>query len=317
MALLTRLGSSGTAPGSPKALQRFQNCISFLWPSLQAATTPRNGKATQIDVIDCFTNELVTRKTKKWEDLRENLVKKNDMGVTTSTATAAAAATTSFSQGVGLMAKSVINDLEAVRNPDLGLDIRSLSQAQLDNLLLSTLEIKNKLDFLYLIKQCIAWKQLPSREVLIACLKYLSSLSKLAQIESFIEICRAQRNPLLQIYAGLAPFKAMALWRSGNAEIALATLSRGYAESAESEEGRRMLRVAFRTIAEETLSKKSEAVLVALLEVARNIYEQHKDIFVLACIWKQCFVSVWFCDQKSAALLFEEYTDLQALVGKR
>jgi len=53
------------------------------------------------------------------------------------------------------MSKGMMSDLKALRSPQLGLDIRSLSQAQLDNLLMATLEIKNKLDFLYLIRQCI------------------------------------------------------------------------------------------------------------------------------------------------------------------
>lgn len=323
MAMLTRLTSSGTtsvasvAPGSPKAL-RFRNCIAFLWPTLQSGGVQR--KSTQIDAIDCFTNELVERKSKKLEELRKNLMKK-----TTETKTAAnqpksssaSNSTTNFSQSLGLMSKAVINDLHAIRSPELGLDIRSLSQAQLDNLLMSTLEIKNKLDFLYLVRQCIHWQQLPSNDVLISCLKYLSSLSRIQQIESFAEICKKQSHPLSKIYADLAPFKAMALWRSGGADVALMTLHRGYESGIATEDGKRMMRAAFRTIAEETLAQKSEAVLVSLMEVARSIYTTHKDIFVVACVWKQCFVSDWFCDQKSAADLFEHYTELQQLVAKR
>ncbi|XP_023294809.2 uncharacterized protein LOC111677843 [Lucilia cuprina] len=334
MAMLTRLTSSGAttaavaAPGSPKALQRFQNCVAFLWPALQSSGRSTNvqRKSTQIDAIDSFTNELVERKSKKWEELRESLMKKKEVGgestltaspQQTQTKTSVANSTNSFTQSLGLMSKAVINDLHAIRSPELGLDIRSLSQAQLDNLLMSTLEIKNKVDFLYLVRQCIRWQQLPSNEVLISCLKYLSSLSRIQQIESFAEICKKQSHPLSKIYADLAPFKAMAMWRSGGAEIALMTLHRGYESGAVTEDGKRMMRAAFRTIAEETLAQKSEAVLVSLMEVARSIYNTNKDIFVVACVWKQCFVSDWFCDQKSAADLFEHYEELQQLVAKR
>ncbi|KAH8284544.1 hypothetical protein KR018_004026 [Drosophila ironensis] len=330
MAMLTRLTSSGTttvAPGSPKGLQRFQNYLSaFLWPGAQR----QRRKSTQLDAIDCFTNDLVTRKTQKWEELRDSLIKRpqqarsqdaNSNVDTEASGKAKAGASsntsTSFSQSVGLMSKGMMSDLKALRSPQLGLDIRSLSQPQLDNLLMATLEIKNKLDFLYLIRQCIRCNLLPSNEVFVSCLKYLSAQRKLQQLEALAETCRQLEHPFAQTYADLAPFRAIALWNNGNADVALMTLHRGYGVSMASEEGRRMARTAFRTISEETLAQKSEAVLVSLLEVARAIHREHRDIFVVACVWKQCFASDWFCDQKSAGELFEHYKELQELVERR
>ncbi|XP_016947657.1 uncharacterized protein LOC108022953 [Drosophila biarmipes] len=326
MAMVTRLTSSGTttvagAPGSPKGLQRFQNYISaFLWPGTQR----QRRKSTQLDAIDCFTNDLVTRKTQKWEELRDSLMKRSttasqetDTNSNVATEGKVGSTSTSFSQNVGLMSKGMMSDLKALRSPQLGLDIRSLSQAQLDNLLMATLEIKNKLDFLYLIRQCIRCNLLPSNEVFVSCLKYLSAQRKLQQLEALADTCRQLKHPFSQTYADLAPFRAIALWNNGNADVALMTLHRGYGVSMTSEEGRRMARTAFRTISEETLAQKSEAVLVSLLDVARAIHSEHKDIFVVACVWKQCFASDWFCDQKSAAELFEHYKELQELVERR
>lgn len=310
MAMLTRLTSSGTttvAPGSPKGLQRFQNYLTaFLWPS--ASQRQQRKSSTQLDAIDCFTNELVNRKTQKWEELRENLMKP----VVEDSSYGG-----NFGQNVGLMSKGMMSDLKTLRSPQLGLDIRSLSQPQLDNLLLATLEIKNKVDFLYLIRQCVRWQQLPCNEVFVSCLKYLSSLGRMQQLESLAETCRQLKHPFAITYSDLAPFKAIALWHNGNSDVALMTLHRGYGGSLNTEEGRRMIRVAFRTIVEETLAQKSEAVLVSLIEVARDIYQEHKDIFVVACVWKQCFASDWFCDQKSASELFEHYKELQQLVDRR
>ncbi|XP_016930387.3 uncharacterized protein [Drosophila suzukii] len=326
MAMLTRLTSSGTttvagAPGSPKGLQRFQNYISaFLWPGTQR----QRRKSTQLDAIDCFTNDLVTRKTQKWEELRDSLMNRptpgnqeTDTNSNVATEGKVGSTSTSFSQNVGLMSKGMMSDLKALRSPQLGLDIRSLSQAQLDNLLMATLEIKNKLDFLYLIRQCIRCNLLPSNEVFVSCLKYLSAQRKLQQLEALADTCRQLKHPFSQTYADLAPFRAIALWNNGNVDVALMTLHRGYGVSMTSEEGRRMARTAFRTISEETLAQKSEAVLVSLLEVARAIHSEHKDIFVVACVWKQCFASDWFCDQKSAGELFEHYKELQELVERR
>lgn len=300
MAMLTRLTSSGTttvAPGSPKGLQRIHNyLVAFLWPG--ASQRQQRKSSTHLDAIDCFTNELVCRKTQKWEELRDNIMKP-------------------VVEDVSLMSKGVMSDLKTLRSPQLGLDIRSLSQPQLDNLLLATVEIKNKVDFLYLIRQCVRWQQLPCNEVLISCLKYLSSLGRLQQLESLAEICRNIKHPFANVYSDLAPFKAIALWHNGNADGALMTLHRGYGGSLNTEEGRRMIRAAFRTIAEETLAQKSEAVLISLMEVARAIHREHKDIFVVAAVWKQCFVSDWFSDQKSAGELLEHYKDLQTLVERR
>ncbi|XP_033254425.1 uncharacterized protein LOC117193824 [Drosophila miranda] len=287
-------------------------------------------KSTQLDAIDCFTNYLVSRKTQKWEELRDSLMNKKqsaaleadaNSNVASGTATAAGKgagrANTSFSQNLGLMSKGMMSDLKALRSPQLGLDIRSLSQPQLDNLLMATLEIKNKLDFLYLIRQCIHCNLLPSNEVFISCLKYLSTQRKLQQLEALADICRLLKHPFAHTYADLAPFKAIALWNNGNADVALMTLHRGYGVSMTTEEGRRMIRTAFRTISEETLAQKSEAVLVSLMDVARAIHREHKDIFVVTCVWKQCFVSDWFCDQKSAGELLEHYKELQELVKRR
>ncbi|KAM8713063.1 hypothetical protein ACLKA7_013388 [Drosophila subpalustris] len=313
MAMLTRLTSNGTttvAPGSPKGLQRFQNYLSaFLWPG--TSHRQQRKSSSQSDAIDCFTNELVNRKTQKWEELRDNLMKP------VSEDAAANKGSSNFGQNVGLMSKGMVNDLKQLRSPQLGLDIRSLSQPQLDNLLLATLEVKNKVDFLYLIRQCVRWQQLPCNEVLISCLKYLSGLGRMQQLDSLAETCRQTKHPFASIYSDLAPFKAIALWHNGNADVALMTLHRGYGGSLNSEEGRRMIRTAFRTIAEETLAQKSEAVLISLTEVARAIHREHKDIFVLALVWKQCFASTWFSDQKSAEELFEHYKELQQLVERR
>lgn len=318
MAMLTRR----TSPGSPKALQRLQNCMSFIWPSLYAGTTQDHRiqrKSTQLDSIDCLTNELVNRNSKKWDELRDTLIKKTNKSELSAHnfSDGSDMVSTSFGQNVNILSKGVVSDLQAIRSPQLGLDIRSLSQAQLDNLLLSTVEIKNKPDFLYLIRQCLRHKQLPSNEVLLACLKYLMQLCRLQQIDSLADLCKIHKHPLVKTYANFAPFKAMALWRSGSADIALMTLHRGYGDCMETDEGRRMARNVFRTIIEETLVQKSDAVLVSLLQVARSIYKEQKDIFVVACVWKQCFASEWFCDQKSAADLYEHYKELQQLVARR
>lgn len=320
MAMLTR----STAPGSPKALHRFQNCIAFLWPSLHSAPTQTQThsiqrKSTQMDPIDCLTNELVNRNSKKWDKLRYSFNKKTNKSELNSGSFSECnnIASTSFGQNVKILSKGVVSDLQSIRAPQLGLDIRSLSQAQLDNLLLSTVEIRNKPDFLYLIRECVHHQQLPSDEVLVDCLKYLMQLCHFQQIESLADLCKLHAHPLLKVYANFAPFKAMAIWRSGCADIALMTLHRGYSDCAGTDEGRRMARYVFRIIIEDTLALKSEAVLVSLLYVARSIYTELKDIFVVACVWKQCFASDWFCDQESAADLYENYTELQQLVARR
>ncbi|XP_017836113.1 uncharacterized protein LOC108595398 [Drosophila busckii] len=311
--MLTRLTSSGTttvAPGSPKGLQRFQNYIAaFLWPGV---SRQQRKASTQLDAMDSFTNELVSRKTQQWEDLHGTLLKQPNAEAGTTTKNG-----NSFGQSVGLMSKGMVSDLKAMRSPQLGLDIRSLSQPQLDNLLLATLEIKNKVDFLYLIRQCVRWRQLPSNDVFISCLKYLSTMGRVQQLESLAEVCRQVEHPFASTYSDLAPFKAIALWHNGNSDVALMTLHRGYNVSVNTDEGRRMIRAAFRTIIDETLEQKSEAVLVSLMEVARAIHIESNDIFVLACVWKQCFASDWFCDQKSAGDLFEHYKELQQLVERR
>ncbi|KAL5278963.1 hypothetical protein ACFFRR_003533 [Megaselia abdita] len=292
MALFARI-SSPTTP------TKFQKCIGlgFLWPTTLS-------KSTKIDSIDSLTNEIVMRNSQKFESLKASLKATHTYG------------STSFTQGLSAVAKGVLNETDTIKTPDLGLDIRTLSKPQLDNLLLATMEIKNKLDFLYLIRQCIQWRKLPSDETLIESLKYLSFIGETELIGKLDEACKQENSKVVSTYVGLAPFKSMSNWRNGQSEKAIKILMDGY-ESNKTEAGKRMLRTAFKVISEETLSSKSEAVLVTLMKNAVKIYDQHKDIFGLACIWRNCFVSDWFSDQKSAEGLFNKYTELQQFIAKK
>lgn len=293
MALFARISSTPSTP------TKFQKCIGlgFLWPTAL-------NKSTKIDSIDSFTSEIVMKNTQKFESLKQSLKATHNYG------------STSFSQGLSAVTKGVLNETDSIKTPDLGLDIRTLSKPQLDNLLLATMEIKNKLDFLYLIRQCIQWKKLPSDEALVESLKYLSLIGETELIGKLELVGKQENSKIVSTYVGLAPFKSMSHWRNGQSENAIKMLLQGY-ESNTSEAGRRMLRTAFKVISEETLSLKSEAVLVSLMKNAVKIYDEHKDIFGVACIWRNCFVSDWFSDQKSAETLFNKYEELQQLIAKK
>ena len=148
MALFARISS-------PPTPTKFQKCVGlgFLWPV-------SNNKSTKIDSSDSFTTELVAKSNQKFESFKSSLKNTQNYG------------STSFTQGLSVVTKGVVlNKAETIKTPDLELNIRTLSKLQLDNLLLATVEIKNKLDFLYLVKQSIQWRSLPSDEVLIECLK--------------------------------------------------------------------------------------------------------------------------------------------------
>lgn len=289
MALFARISS----PTTPTKLS-----WKFLWPS-----TALN-KSTKIDSIDSFTSELVMNKNQKFDTLKASLKATQNYG------------STSFSQGLSAVAKGVFNETDTIKTPDLGLDVRMLSKPQLDNLLMATMEVKNKLDFLYLIRQCVQWRKLPSDETLIESLKYLSFIGETELIGKLDEACKQENCKVVSTYVGLYPFKSMSNWRNGQSENAMKILMDGY-ETNKTEAGKRMLRTVIKVISEETLSSKSEAVLVSLKNSAVKIYDQHKDIFGLTCIWRNCFVSDWFSDQKSADGLFNKYTELQQLIAKK
>lgn len=265
-----------------------------LWPSLQ--------KSTRVDQIDSFTSELVEKKAIKWELQRESF--QQEKVVTKDR----------VFKSINHFAKSFSRDLEAIRKPELCVDIRALSQIQLDNVLSGIVEDECVHDFNYVIKQCIAYQRLPSKEVLTRCLDFLACIPQVETIVDLSLVCEKVNESFFKNLCHFLPHQSLALWRSGNVDSALSTLTRGYRMQVRN---RKCLRETFRTIANETIGTKSEAVLVSITKAAEDIHQEFDETFLIACVWKNTFSSQWFSDQQVATELFEKYESLRSMIGRR
>lgn len=280
-----------------KYLLENHKYVRFFYPLFQ--------KSTRIDAIDCFTTDLVEKKKLKWEIVRKHVINKRfqDLYLTGTTFTT-------------VLAKTVLQDLNEIKSPEIDLNINHLSSAQLDNILITTLETKHYTDFFSIISQCLSKKKLPSDATIIECLKYLSLSGHTNLITEITELLIEKESSILSKYNHLLAFKGLSLWKNGKLIIALKTLEKIY-EYPEIKQSKKYINYVFEVISEETLCTKSEAVLVCLLKTAEQFYKLHEDIFLLTCVWRNCFQSKWFSDQQLADKIFDDFSELRHLIEKR
>ncbi|EAT33101.1 AAEL014641-PA [Aedes aegypti] len=70
-------------------------------------------------------------------------------------------------------------------------------------------------------------------------------------------------------------------------------------------------------IVDETIGKKSEAVLLAVIEMGEFCLNELKDEFLIGYVWERSFLSQWFSDQEAARKLFDKHERLRLEIAKR
>lgn len=227
----------------------------------------RQGKSTGIDAIDCFTNDLVVRKTNKWRTLKERLAPTGGIEATTTLTTTqhqrnASALTGHAGQmqsacaGVETMmtisslpaqytlaaaAKRILLDLQGIRHAsDIRqcVDVQTLSAPHIDQLLLSTLLSDAVLsqphrpgrDFYAMLSECVRWRKLPSETVLIDCLQYLTRYAAhLTYAEQLMRLAAEENATMFAAHAGFVHYRARARWHRGEHADALREWREAYA----------------------------------------------------------------------------------------
>jgi hypothetical protein len=67
----------------------------------------------------------------------------------------------------------------------------------------------------------------------------------------------------------------------------------------------------------ECISNRSEASLVLITNFAKKFAKEYGDYYFLSVLWQFCFLSEWFCDQRVANELLEQYQELRAVIMDR
>lgn len=304
----------------PVLPRRIKQCVYLIQnPFLQ--------KSTNIDAIDSFTNELVVRKTLKWELLQQKLANSTKSSIRVSPLTKdetevqrASSKDESITKQFRNSAKQLLQDISSLGDVELCIEVENLNQYQIDHLLTSSLFEEKNRNFYEIIKQCVQYEKIPSDMVVLDVLRYLSEQGDLNTIINFIDLCSQQNRAMFDEHIEFDHFKAKCLWRLGNSDGALSLLQNLYSNwnsVTRNEDLSYSVRGIFREIVEETVEQKSEAVLITLTKVASHLSKMFAEHQILVYIWQSCFLSSWFSDQQFAIQLFDEYTVIREIIANR
>lgn len=274
-------------------------------------------KSTNIDAIDSFTNELVVRKTLKWELLQQKLTARPQA---IAQDTEALQSDSSITNKLTDTAKKLIHDINSLRDVDLCIEVEKLNQYQIDHLITSALFDEKKRNFFEIINQCIQFEKMPSDVVVLDVLRYLSERGDLKTITKFIDLCSNENRTMFDENIEFNHFKAKCLWRVGNSDGALSLLKNLYSmwsTVTQNQDVSVSIRGIFREIVQETVQQKSEAVLVAVTKVASHLSKTCAEHQILVYIWQSCFLSTWFSDQQFAISLFHEHLVIREVISNR
>lgn len=275
-------------------------------------------KSSSVDSIDSFTNDLVVRKALKWQILQQKIAPVPSSQPIKPIPTAIITVPNeTLSHQFRSKAQKLISEISSLRDVDLCIEFETLTQYHIDHLLISALFDEKKKNLYAIIDQCIHFKKSPSERVVFDVLRYLSDKGDLVYTKLFIELCSQTLPSSYKENVQFDHLRAKCMWKQGNAEGGLRLLASVYVEATALKGSQTlvMIRHIFQEIIEETVGKKSEAVLVAVKSVAIELSESFKEHQVLAYVWKSCFLSSWFSDQQQAILLFEEHAPIRAIVG--
>lgn len=301
----------------------------------------RQRKSTSVDAIDCFTNDLVVRKTNKWKTLRDRLDIPIPSATPTSapstltnrtgspTAAAAAAVAAAAPLTLRATAKRILRDLhgptdDAVR---MCVNVQTLSGPHIDQMLLSALLDEDANDFYAMLDECVRWRKLPTDNVIVDCLHYVSgSAVRTPYPDQLLALIAEQNAVLYAEHAGFAHFTARCRWYRGEHAEALAAWTAAYTVM---RTGRLVqmadaLRGCLREAVELTVKNNSSGVnseLNDVVVVVERTAQQLSRVFgenqMLMYLWKCCFVSDQFRHQQRAVRMFDDCEEIRAFVGQK
>lgn len=258
--------------------------------------TPAVYKSTYIDTIDSFTTNLVDRKTLKWEIKREKLHQKSSH--------LCAPIPKQFS----ITAKQFIRQIANLKDVRLEMNFVNMSKDQIDQLFRSAIYDDCRAYVYELIDECRHHTKLPSESVIHEICMYLIKSLDLDTLQQFTEFC--DKNCCSRCFSY---YNGLCLWKLGRYQASLELLKDKYSQVNGNKDKIAICNI-FDLIVNETVDQKSEAVLVALTNVAKYILEQHNDPIVLNFLWQNTFQSNWYSDQQLANQLYVDYEEVRKMV---
>jgi hypothetical protein len=264
-------------------------------------------KSTNVDAIDSFTTELVEKKTLKWNVFRKlkPITNNTDKPI------------------VQYSARKIIKEIHNLRHSLMMVDLMSLSQAQIDNLVTNSMKSYvsgSQEDLHNILGQCSKFERVPTDIVSLSTLKFLSSKGKAEQLNNFIALLKKVNFDFYTFNMELKHYEALCVWKNGNVDKSLNLLKAAYENhhsNNDLENEHNEFQQIIEKIIEDTIGHKSEGVLIALTNLGTYFADNFQDNFMLTTIWTHCFVSEWFSDQQVAVKIFQRCEEFRNLIGQR
>lgn len=258
------------------------------------------------DAITEFTDDLLSKTQLRWQIIQQ----KQNIG--------------SINSAHITKLKDVANLIDSVKQTTeqsvseimfLSVDFDKLNENHIDHLVLTACRDKNNEFIEKFVDQCIDRnKVIGENSVLIMC-DYFSTLSDSRTLTKVIELCKCNNRTVYDHNCEFKHFLARNLWEKGNSDGALTLLDEAYEQA--NTTVKTSIRLMFRFIVNDTVDKKSEAVLIRLIRSAVHLQEQLNEPAVLLYIWKVCFLSSWYSNQVFADQIFNDYTTIRTNAAKK
>ncbi|XP_039431567.1 uncharacterized protein LOC120414445 [Culex pipiens pallens] len=266
-------------------------------------------KSTNVDAIDSFISELVENKTLKWKVLNNKNrapPRKNEAVVVAPSPVGVPSRRSPF------RLTQIFDDLTS--NP-LVVNIEPLEQTHIDNLVETAIQEGNEKDVHLLFDQMLEYRRVPSRQVLKMMCEYFAGETDRKRLEQLVGLCRIVLPEQTALSKDYLHYKALLQWKMGNSLKALENFKEALQDcpAVTKQDINRLLQ----GIVDETIGKKSEAVLLAVIELGEFCMFQLKDEFLLCYVWEGSFRSQWFSDQEAARALFDKHAGLRVAIARR
>lgn len=257
------------------------------------------------DAITEFTDELLCKTQLRWEIQRQ---KQNNKS--TNRHTSRLEDVTNFIESMKRKTEKTVSEIMF-----LSVDFEKLDENHIDHLVLTACRDQNNEFIEKFVDQCLDGNKVIGETSVLAMCEYFSTYSDSRTLIKVIELCKFNNQLVYDQNCEFKHFIARNLWETGNSDGALTLLDDAY-EQANTTVKTSILSI-FRFIVNETVEKKSEAVLVRLIRSAVHLHEHLNEPSILLYIWKICFLSNWYSDQVIADQLFSEYADIRVDATKR
>lgn len=270
---------------------QFVRCI----PSL---VTGLSLKSTKIDVLDSFTTDLMRkidgekRQPKEFTPMTVDQDKES------------------------LIRKITTHKGDRTLPFEHSMDIRDLSEAEMNCYVSVTIDADDRRTFNSLIEQFHRFKVLPRNDLVVRSLRYLCDDTKdsMVQIIRLIDVCREKNLKFYATDMEFAPFLAQYLWTANQFDAALSVLRQTYV--ADNIAIKTIVRQNFQRLLKDAIENRRESSLEKIEAFATHIFRKQGDSIFMLFVFGQCFHSTWFSDQIVANNLFRRWEPLRTMFRK-